>query len=75
MALSSQLGSAERITLYDPVPLRIVRVDNMFRAQLLVESAHRPSMQQLLRQWMLALNQDPDTRRINWQLEVDPLEI
>jgi primosomal protein N' (replication factor Y) len=75
MTLSSQLGSAELITLYDPVPLRIVRVDNMCRAQLLVESTHRPSMQQLLRHWMLALNQDPDTRRINWQLEVDPLEI
>ncbi len=75
MTLSVQLGSAELITLYDPVPLRIVRVDNMCRAQLLVESTHRPSMQQLLRHWMLALNQDPDTRRINWQLEVDPLEI
>jgi primosomal protein N' (replication factor Y) len=73
--LSAQLGSAELITLYDPVPLRIVRVDNMCRAQLLVESTHRPSMQQLLRHWMLALNQDPDTRRISWQLEVDPLEI
>jgi primosomal protein N' (replication factor Y) len=73
--LSAQLGSAELITLYDPVPLRIVRVDNMCRAQLLVESTHRPSMQQLLRHWMLALNQDPETRRINWQLEVDPLEI
>jgi primosomal protein N' (replication factor Y) len=75
MTLSSELGSAELITLYDPVPLRIVRVDNMCRAQLLVESTHRPSMQQLLRHWMLELNQDPDTRRINWQLEVDPLEI
>lgn len=75
MTLSSKLGSAELITLYDPVPLRIVRVDNMCRAQLLVESTHRPSMQQLLRHWMLALNQDPSTRRINWQLEVDPLEI
>ena len=74
-ALSAQLGSAEVITLYDPVPLRIVRVDNMCRAQLLVESTHRPAMQQLLRHWIAELNQDPNTRRISWQLEVDPLEI
>jgi primosomal protein N' (replication factor Y) len=73
--LATQLGSAEVITLYDPVPLRIVRVDNMCRAQLLVESTHRPSMQQLLRHWIAELNQDPGARRLNWQLEVDPLEI
>ncbi len=74
-ALSAQLGSAEVISLYDPVPLRIVRVDNMCRAQLLVESTHRPAMQQLLRHWIAELNQDANTRRISWQLEVDPLEI
>jgi primosomal protein N' (replication factor Y) len=73
--LATQLGSAEVITLYDPVPLRIVRVDNMCRAQLLVESTHRPAMQQLLRHWIAELNQDPSARRLNWQLEVDPLEI
>lgn len=74
-ALSTQLRSADVITLYDPVPLRIVRVDNMCRAQLLVESTHRPAMQQLLRHWIAELNQDPNARRISWQLEVDPLEI
>lgn len=73
--LAAQLDCAGLITLYDPVPLRIVRVDNMCRAQLLIESTHRPSMQQLLRYWLAELNQNPDTRRIGWQLEVDPLEI
>jgi hypothetical protein len=32
-------------------------------------------MQQLLRHWIAELNQDPGARRLNWQLEVDPLEI
>jgi len=63
------------ITIYDPVPLRIVRVDNMCRAQLLVESTHRPALQSLLRHWLAALQSHPDLRRIRWQLEVDPLEI
>jgi len=63
------------ITIYDPVPLRIVRVDNMCRAQLLVESTHRPALQSLLRHWLAELQSHPDLRRIRWQLEVDPLEI
>ncbi len=75
VTLAAQLECAGLITLYDPVPLRIVRVDNMCRAQLLIESTHRPSMQQLLRYWLAELNQNPDMRRISWQLEVDPLEI
>ncbi len=75
VTLAAQLDCAGLITLYDPVPLRIVRVDNMCRAQLLIESTHRPSMQQLLRYWLAELNQNPDARRISWQLEVDPLEI
>jgi len=63
------------ITLYDPVPLRIVRVNNMCRAQLLVESAHRPSLQALLKYWLPILSEQPDARKVHWQLEVDPLEI
>jgi len=63
------------MTLYDPVPLRIVRVDNMCRAQLLVESTHRPALQSLLKNWLSALQDHPDLRRVRWQLEVDPLEI
>ncbi len=63
------------IMLYDPVPLRIVRVDNMCRAQLLVEATHRPALQSLLKNWLVALQDHPDLRRVRWQLEVDPLEI
>src|SRR3546814_1473919 len=35
---------AGAVTLYDPVPLRVVRVANIERAQLLVESRHRPEI-------------------------------
>jgi len=67
--------STEMITLYDPVPLRIVRVDNMCRAQLLVEASHRPALQSLLRQWLIEMSDLPESRKVRWQLEVDPLEI
>ena len=64
-----------KITLYDPVPLRIVRVDNVCRAQLLIESTHRPSLQALLKNFMPLVAALPEARKVHWQLEVDPLEI
>ena len=68
-------GVAEAVTLYDPVPLRIVRVANVERAQLLLESAHRRALQQFLSHWGKALADLPEAARVRWQLEVDPLEI
>ncbi|CAN1537893.1 PriA Primosomal protein N' (replication factor Y) - superfamily II helicase [Burkholderiaceae bacterium] len=73
--LSAHYQTEVVLTLYDPVPLRIVRVDNMCRAQLLLESTNRPALQLLLRYWLKLLPEQPDARRVRWQLEVDPLEI
>jgi primosomal protein N' (replication factor Y) len=73
--LSAHYQTEAVLTLYDPVPLRIVRVDNMCRAQLLLESTNRPALQSLLRHWLKLLPEQPDARRVRWQLEVDPLEI
>jgi primosomal protein N' (replication factor Y) len=66
---------AHAVTRYDPVPLRVVRVANMERAQLLVESASRPALQAFLAAWASALPELPTAGRVRWQLEVDPLEI
>lgn len=63
------------LTLYDPVPLRVVRVANIERAQLLLESTSRPALQAFLTQWSAHLPALASQSRIRWQLEVDPLEI
>ena len=73
--LSAHYQTEAVLTLYDPVPLRIVRVDNMCRAQLLLEATSRPALQSLLRAWLKLLPEQLDARRVRWQLEVDPLEI
>ncbi|NQW83907.1 MAG: primosomal protein N' [Alcaligenaceae bacterium] len=73
--LSAHYQTEAVLTLYDPVPLRIVRVDNMCRAQLLLESTSRPALQSLLRAWLKLLPEQLDARQVRWQLEVDPLEI
>jgi primosomal protein N' (replication factor Y) len=63
------------ITRYDPVPLRIVRVANIARAQLLVESTSRPALQGFLRAWCAHLPPLACQTHVRWHLEVDPLEI
>ena len=73
--LLGQQTTTELVTLYDPVPLRIVRVDNMCRAQLLLEASNRPALQLLLRYWLSAIPDLPEAKTVRWQLEVDPLEI
>jgi len=65
----------DAVTLYDPVPLRIVRVANVERAQLLVESASRPMLQAFLRAWVAKLPTLPEQSKVRWQIEVDPIEI
>lgn len=62
-----------RISLWDPVPMTMVRIAGTERAQLVVESPHRGALQRFLTQWMSELR----TLRapVRWHLEVDPLEI
>lgn len=66
---------ADRVTLYDPVPLRVVRVANVERAQLLAESVERPALQAFLAAWSERLHAVGREHKVRWHLEVDPLEI
>lgn len=67
------IPAAGRVTAYDAVPLTIVKVMNVHRAQLLVESQSRAALQATLRAWQPALRALRGVLR--WNLEVDPLDI
>jgi primosomal protein N' (replication factor Y) len=67
------IGAADRVTIYDPVPMTVVKVANVHRAQLLVESASRAALLATLRAWQPALRALKGVLR--WNLEVDPLDI
>ncbi len=62
-----------RISLWDPVPMTMVRIAGTDRAQLVIESPHRGALQRFLTQWMSELRALKAPAR--WHLEVDPLEI
>ena len=62
------------ITLYDPVPMRLFRLMNQERAQLLIESLSRPQLQAFLPVWRETLAALPRKHKLRWHIEVDPLE-
>jgi primosomal protein N' (replication factor Y) len=72
-AALGEMPSAERVTVYDAVPLTIVKVMHVHRAQLLIESASRAALQATLRAWQPVLRTLKGVLR--WNLEVDPLDI
>ncbi len=71
----SEQGLNDHVVLYDAVPLRVVKVAGVCRAQLLIESTVRGDLHRLLRGWLSSLGQRHGAQRLRWQIEVDPLEI
>jgi primosomal protein N' (replication factor Y) len=63
------------VLIYDPVPMRLARLKNRERAQLLVESRSRPALHAFLDAWLEALHAQKTPRELRWHLDVDPLEL
>jgi primosomal protein N' (replication factor Y) len=63
----------EGVRVYDPVPHVITRRADLERAQLLVQSASRPALQEFLRAWSERLFAAAP-RGVRWHLDVDPIE-
>ena len=61
------------VQVYDPVPHVITRRAGMERAQLVLQSASRPALQEFLREWSAALPASA-ARGVRWHLDVDPIE-
>jgi len=66
--------AGDAVALYDPVPMRMARLMNLERGQLLVESTSRPALQAFLAEWSGLLHKLKAPRELRWHLDVDPLE-
>ncbi len=69
-----EASSDARVMIYDPVPMKMARLANLERGQLLVESPSRPALQAFLPQWREAIAQLKTPGKLRWHIEVDPLE-
>lgn len=61
------------VFLCDPVPLLVVRVGGVERAQMLVESESRPALQRFLNRWLASLQ--GFAGGVRWFVDVDPIEL
>ncbi|MFN4341810.1 MAG: primosomal protein N' [Azonexus sp.] len=69
-----EVAAHGNVLIYDPVPMRMARLANLERGQLLVESPSRPALQAFLPVWREAIAGLKAPARLRWHLEVDPLE-
>ena len=78
-AVQAGLPGGQRVVLYPAVPMSLQRLANVERAQMLLESASRPALQQFLAAWqpLLAQVRAQAGHRglIRWAIDVDPLSI
>ncbi|HKT42782.1 MAG TPA: primosomal protein N' [Rhodanobacteraceae bacterium] len=72
-AARSGIGNVLRISgpFAAPMPLRAGR----HRAQLLLESVHRPPLRQALASWLPRLHALPQPRGLRWSIDVDPVDL
>ena len=70
---TTELALPEGIVVHDPIPMSMVKIANIERAQLLIESQSRPALQAFLKVWLPQIAAIKP--RINWSLEVDPIDI
>jgi primosomal protein N' (replication factor Y) len=74
-ARAQTLPEAASVRLYDAVPLRIVRVARVERAQLLFEADRRSALHALLRVLLPHIETLDQAGGLRWGIEVDPQEI
>ena len=74
-AAALPFAQAFGVQVFDPVPMRMLRLARRERAQLLVEAPARPSLQAFLSAWSTHLWALKPPRDLRWHLDVDPAEV
>jgi primosomal protein N' (replication factor Y) (superfamily II helicase) len=67
--------AGDDVRLLGPVSAQMERKAGRYRAQLLLQSANRPKLLDLLAALRPALEADPASRRVRWSIDVDPIEL
>lgn len=65
---------APSVQLWGPVTAPMERRAGRFRAQLLLQTARRNDLQQLLTAWIPRLDELKSARRVRWSIDVDPAD-
>ena len=68
-------GGNDQPLLLGPVPAPMERRAGRYRAQLLLQSGDRQTLQRFLPGWLARIEALPAARRVRWSLDVDPQEM
>jgi primosomal protein N' (replication factor Y) (superfamily II helicase) len=63
------------LRVYDPVPMRMMRLAGRERAQLLIESDTRAALHRFLLEWLPGVYAVRRDTGVSWHLDVDPLDL
>jgi len=72
--VATSLAPAE-VELLGPASAPMERRAGLYRAQLLLHAPTHSPLQRLLARWLPVVEELPETRRVRWSLDVDPLEL
>ena len=64
-----------RLRVFGPVDAPMARRAGRYRAQLLLQSADRRALHEVLRELRPMLEADPAARKVRWSIDVDPVEL
>ncbi len=65
----------DTVRVFDPVPMRLVRLARRERGQLLLEADERMVLQRFVADWVALLRAQRAPRELRWQVDVDPLDV
>jgi primosomal protein N' (replication factor Y) len=68
-------GAEPGARLLGPVPATMARRAGRYHAQLLIEHPERGALHAFLNSWLPEVERLPESRRVRWALDVDPLDI
>jgi primosomal protein N' (replication factor Y) len=68
-------GGPAAVSLNGPAPASMAKRADRYHAQLLIESADRSALQAFLGSWVPLVEALPESRRVRFALDVDPLDV
>jgi primosomal protein N' (replication factor Y) len=68
------LGDNPAVDVFGPLPAPMEKRAGRYRLQLMLQSAQRKTLHQLMQPWVRALSQLRTGNRVRWSLDVDPYD-
>jgi primosomal protein N' (replication factor Y) len=70
-----RMGSYDQVQIMDAVISPMEKLAGRYRAQLMVRSNNRGQLHRLLPGWIDSIENDPQSRRARWSIDIDPMEM